>query len=351
VAQVTANVYAITARGFNGATANKLLVLIDGRSVYTPLYSGVFWDVQSVMPEDIDRIEVISGPGAALWGPNAVNGVINIITRKSSDTLGAMVTVAPGDFENAARLRYGGTLGGHTTWRGYGLGFYRDHTVSATGTSVNDGWHNLQGGARVDWDQGKDAVTVQGDINKGEINQNVPADQRLTGHNLLGRWTRRFDKSSELQLQAYYDYSKRLIPGGSGDSASVYDLDIQHSFSFGSHHNIVWGGGYRSSQDDFVNPPTGGYFSPTSRTLNVFRSGHDRPRRRHQIDPRDEAGDQHLHRCRSAAERQALLERLKKPTRVGGRVAGGAHSGARRSGSLSDRGPGRRDRWWAGFQR
>ena len=114
VAQVSANSYAITARGFNGTTANKLLVLIDGRSVYTPLFSGVFWDVQAVMPEDIDRIEVISGPGATLWGTNAVNGVINIVTRKSHDTLGAMVTVEPGDFENTARLRYGGKLGDAT---------------------------------------------------------------------------------------------------------------------------------------------------------------------------------------------------------------------------------------------
>ena len=269
VAQVSANSYAITARGFNGATANKLLVLIDGRSVYTPLFSGVFWDVQAMMPEDIDRIEVISGPGATLWGPNAVNGVINIITRKSRDTLGALLAVEPGDFEHGARLRYGGTLGKAFTWRGYGMGFYRDNTVSTVGMPINDSWHNLQGGARVDWSSGADALTVQGDINEGEIDQRVPADQQLAGHNLLGRWTRRFDERSDLQVQAYYDFSKRLIPGGSGDRVSVYDLDIQHGFSLGQRHSMVWGGGYRVSQDTFINPPTGGYISPTSRALKV----------------------------------------------------------------------------------
>ncbi|HEY4264302.1 MAG TPA: TonB-dependent receptor plug domain-containing protein, partial [Micropepsaceae bacterium] len=122
VAASNSDFYAVTARGFNGVAANKLLVLIDGRTVYTPLYSGVFWDVQGVLPEDIDRIEVISGPGATLWGPNAVNGVINIITRSSRDTQGAVATVEGGSFENTARLRYGGKLGENATWRIYGMG-------------------------------------------------------------------------------------------------------------------------------------------------------------------------------------------------------------------------------------
>jgi iron complex outermembrane receptor protein len=269
VAQVSANVYAISARGFNDTTANKLLVLIDGRSVYTPLFSGVFWDMQAVLPEDIDRIEVISGPGATLWGPNAVNGVINVITRTSSDTAGLLVTVEPGDFEDAARLRYGGSLGNSVTWRGYGIGFRRDRTVSLNDVPRDDSWHNLQGGGRVDWSRGADALTVQGDINGGQIDQRVPADQQLAGRNLLGRWTRRSDQGSQLQVQAYYDFSRRLIPGGSGDRVSVYDLDIQHEFALGQHHRMVWGGGYRASRDAFINPPTGGYFSPTSRTLTV----------------------------------------------------------------------------------
>ena len=269
VAQSSAHLYAITARGFNGTTSNKLLVLIDGRSVYTPLFSGVFWDVQAVMPADIDRIEVISGPGAALWGPNAVNGVINIITRKSGDTLGAVAALDLGSFENAARLRYGGKIGSAFTWRGYGMGSSRDNTVDPTGLPDNDSWRNFQGGGRLDWSGGTDALTIQGDINKGEIDQNIPADQQLAGHNVLGRWTRRFDERSELQVQAYYDFSKRLIAGGSGDRVSVYDLELQHGFGLGQNHHLVWGGGFRASRDTFINPPTGGYFSPASRTVNV----------------------------------------------------------------------------------
>ena len=149
------------------------------------------------------------------------------------------------------------------------MGFYRDNTLSPAGRPLNDNWRNVQGGMRLDWGKGDDAVTFQGDINSGEIDQQVPADQQLRGHNLLGRWTRRFRERSDLQVQAYYDYSKRLIPGGSGDRVSVYDLDIQHSLSLGPRHSIVWGGGYRVSQDTFTNPPTGGYFSPTSRALKV----------------------------------------------------------------------------------
>jgi iron complex outermembrane recepter protein len=269
VAQVNANSYAITARGFNGTAANKLLVLIDGRSVYTPLFSGVFWDVQAVLPEDIDRIEVISGPGAALWGPNAVNGVINIITRDSRDTPGALMTVAAGDFESSARLRQGGTFGDNGAWRIYGMGLQRDNTGSTTAMPLNDDWYALQGGFRADWSEGKDAMTVQGDFNDARIDRNIPADQQMTGHNLLGRWTRNFGDSSQLQVQTYYDYSKRVTRGGAGDNVSVYDLDVQHGFSLGPSHHIVWGGGYRISRDRFINAPTGARVEPTSRQLTV----------------------------------------------------------------------------------
>ena len=243
VAQVSANSYAITARGFNGTTANKLLVLIDGRSVYTPLFSGVFWDVQAVMPEDIDRIEVISGPGATLWGPNAVNGVINIITRKSRDTLGAMVTVEPGDFENsraAALWRHDRrqlSPGAATAWVST-----RDNTVSTMGVPRNDSWHNLQGGARVDWSRGADALTFQGDINEGEIDQRVPADQQLAGHNLLGRWTRRFDERSELQVQALLRFFEASDTGRQRRSRVC--LRSRHPARFftraASQHRVGW---------------------------------------------------------------------------------------------------------------
>ncbi len=138
------------------------------------------------------------------------------------------------------------------------------------GAALNDEWHNLQGGVRLDWSHGEDSITLQGDFNDAWIDQNIPGDQDMTGHNLLGRWTRGFSADSELQVQVYYDYSKRQVASGSGDKVSVYDVDIQHSFPLGSHHDIVWGGGYRVSQDRFVNPPTGGaYVSPVGRDLSV----------------------------------------------------------------------------------
>src|SRR5207244_5147943 len=151
VARVDSSQYAITARGFNSTTANKLLVLIDGRTVYTPLFSGVFWDVQDTLIEDIERIEVISGPGGALWGSNAVNGVINIITRNSRDTLGGLVSIGGGPHETGSALRYGARLGEDVSYRVYGKGFGRDNTENRTGASVRDSWGKGQLGFRFDW--------------------------------------------------------------------------------------------------------------------------------------------------------------------------------------------------------
>ncbi len=269
IAASNSDFYAVSARGFNGTTANKLLVLIDGRSIYTPLYSGVFWDVQGLMPEDIDRIEVISGPGAALWGPNAVNGVINIITRDAHDTQGGVVSVLPGSFENSVRARYGGMWGENTAWRIYGTGLFRDNTVKANGVALKDSWDNVQGGFRIDWGEGGDAVTLQGDINEAHFNQKVPADQHLNGRDILGRWTHNFADGSQIQLQAYYDYSRRFIQGYTGDTVRVYDFEFQHDFSWGEDQNIVWGASYRASKDTFLNPPVGGYLVPDSRSLYV----------------------------------------------------------------------------------
>jgi len=150
VAGVDSSTYAITARGFNSTTANKLLVMIDGRSVYTPLYSGVFWDARDVMTDDIERVEVISGPGGTLWGANAVNGVINIITRSSRDTQGAVVNVGGGNFERGASARLGGKFNDTATYRFYAKGFERENTVRASGAQVQDSWQNAQGGFRID---------------------------------------------------------------------------------------------------------------------------------------------------------------------------------------------------------
>ena len=174
VAQITASTFAITARGFNGPAASKLLVLIDGRSVYTPFHSGVSWDVQDVLPEDIERIEVISGPGATLWGANAVNGVINITTRNSGNTQGASLHLGGGNLEQRASLQYGGRLSDQVSYRAYVDSFHFSHEQTATGANARDDWHNSQGGFRLDWTQSGDLLSVQGDFYQGSEDKLAP---------------------------------------------------------------------------------------------------------------------------------------------------------------------------------
>src|SRR5882724_3374448 len=253
VARVDSSQYAITARGFNSTTANKLLVLIDGRSVYTPLFSGVFWDVQDVLTEDIERIEVISGAGGTLWGANAVNGVINIISKKSSDTQGGLVSLGTGNAENGAGARYGGKLGEDATYRVYGKKFNRDNTTTANGTDVADAWHKGQLGFRTDWAASGDALTLQGDAYNGSIDQAVFDDKEISGGNLLARWNRTLQDGASLQVQTYYDRTRRIFPGTFGEVLDTYDIDVQHSFHWKTGHDIVWGGGYRYSQDAVTN--------------------------------------------------------------------------------------------------
>src|SRR5438874_6725058 len=165
VARIDENKWAIGSRGFNGRFDNKLLVLIDGRSVYTPLFSGVYWNVQDVMLEDVDRIEVIRGPGATLWGANAVNGVINIITKKAKDTQSTLVTAGAGTEERASgSARYGGTMG-KTAYRVYGKYFNWGPSQDSSGITAHDGWDALRGGFRADWTPtGSDSLTLHGDI-------------------------------------------------------------------------------------------------------------------------------------------------------------------------------------------
>ena len=272
VARVDASQYAISARGFNSTVANKLLVLIDGRSVYTPLYSGVFWDAQDTMIEDIERIEVISGPGGTLWGANAANGVINIITRHTRDTTGGLVSVGAGNDERGAGARYGGKLGEDATYRIYAKGFNRDNTVSASGASAQDASKKGQVGFRLDWGQGGDTFALQGDAYDGSIDPKIFDDKSISGANLLGRWNKTLAGGSVLQVQAYYDQTRRNYPGMFGEVLDTYDIDVQHRFSPGGRHNITWGGGYRYSHDDVTNSAVLA-FLPASRDLtlgNVF---------------------------------------------------------------------------------
>jgi len=252
VARVDARQYAISARGFNSTTANKLLVLIDGRTVYTPLFSGVFWDAQDVFLEDVGRIEVISGPGATLWGANAVNGVINVITRPAAETKGLVAFAGGGNRESGIGVRYGTDLPGGAL-RIYGKGFDRDNTVRANGSDVPDGWQNAQGGFRADWGTASNGFTLQGDAYRGTIDQLAPGDVRISGGNLLARWSRQLAYGGQLQFQAYYDQTEREIPGTFIERLGTFDLEFQHSFQAASGHHLTWGGGYRSARDRVTN--------------------------------------------------------------------------------------------------
>jgi iron complex outermembrane receptor protein len=253
VARQDASQYAITARGFNSTTANKLLVLIDGRSSYTPLFSGVFWDVQDTFIEDIERIEVISGPGGTLWGANAVNGVINVITRNARDTAGALVSVAGGPQERNAGARWGGKLGENASFRVYAKGFERDNTERASGASVRDDFRNRQIGFRIDGGRLGNAFTLQGDSYDGSIDQAVSTRKQVSGTNLLARWNKALDDGSTMQVQAYFDHSQRDYPGTFAESLDTYDIEAQHNFTWRGTHQVLWGGGYRSSRDSVDN--------------------------------------------------------------------------------------------------
>jgi iron complex outermembrane recepter protein len=267
VARINAHTWAISIRGFNSNTANKLLVLIDGRSVYTPLYSGVFWDAQDVLLEDVDRIEVIAGPGGTLWGANAVNGVINIITKSAADTRGGVAEAGGGNRERAfGGFRYGGRVGGNGFARAYLKGFDRAASRFPDGSAAYDDWHQQQGGFRFDWGAGTDAVTLQGDLYDGregsqftEFSLASPADSELrqadshqAGGNLLGRWTRALEGGSQLQLQAYYDRTERRIAGTLREDRDTVDLDFQQHLA-GHRQDLVWGLGYRGTRDALEN--------------------------------------------------------------------------------------------------
>jgi iron complex outermembrane receptor protein len=269
VAQITAASYAISARGFNGSLANKLLVLIDGRSVYTPLYGGVYWDMQDVMPEDIDRVEVISGPGATLWGANAVNGVINIITRKSAQTDGALLAALAGNADREARAQYGGSPGGDLTYRVYVKGSLQSASATLTGADANDGWSRRQGGFRADWSPGADTVTLQGDLYGANERQTGAPNQSVAGRNLVSRWTHQLNGGSQVQVQAYYDETRRFSGNnGGGFVLNMYDLEVQHGFRLAQWNDIVWGAGERISSYRITNIASL-LFLPDSRRLHL----------------------------------------------------------------------------------
>lgn len=258
VGEATSSTWAVSARGFSSVSSEKLLVLSDTRSIYTPLVSGVTWDVQDYLLEDLERIEVIRGPGAALWGTNAVNGVINITTRSARDTQGTYLSAAVGTFDRASlAARYGGETAGGVSYRVFGKYLDRDETSNDV-QGTDDSWKLGHVGFRTDWDNSAhDSFTVQGDAYSGDVGQLAPAvtvigranplppfEVNVSGGNVLARWRRSGEDGSDLQLRAYYDYTRRDDPSFL-DTLQTFDIDLQKRFTAFSRHEIVWGAAYR----------------------------------------------------------------------------------------------------------
>jgi len=283
VARIDENKWAISSRGSNGRFANKLLVLIDGRSVYTPLFSGVYWNVQDVMLEDVDRIEVIRGPGATLWGANAVNGVINIITKSAKNTQRALATAGGGtELRGFSGVRYGGAIHDDIYYRGYAKYFNVGASTNPLVTDASDNWDSIRTGFRSDWTpSGPDSLTFQGDIYRSHYGEtltvptlNAPYSNTfanrgaISGGNVLGRWTHDFGNSSTA-LQMYFDDTNISDNFLFTDHQKIFDIDFQHSFHPTASQVFIWGGGYRSIADN-----NGSSFTvsllPDHQTLNQF---------------------------------------------------------------------------------
>jgi iron complex outermembrane receptor protein len=266
IARFNAGSWAISARGFNSTAANKLLVMIDGRVVYSPVFSGTFWEVQDIVLDDIARIEVVRGPGATLWGTNAVNGIINIVTKSAHQTRGTVVVLTGGGTDDLAvgSLRTGAGIGADTSFRLYGKYFYRDQMKLANGDDAKDSTRMGHAGFRVDSTQGRNEFTLQGDSYRGFAGILGRDDSKVLGGNILGRWTRRTSNNSELQVQTYYARELRRVPLQSDFQHKTFDIDAQHQFVAG-RHTVVWGGEYRWNRDETV-PTAVLFFVPKDRT-------------------------------------------------------------------------------------
>lgn len=278
VARIDANKWAITSRGFNGRFATKLLVLMDGRTVYSPVYSGVYWDQQDTLLEDIERIEVIRGPGATMWGANAVNGVINIITKNANDTLGGFLSGGAGDREEGfGSFRYGDKLANDLSFRFYSKIFNIDNGMYTSGDEADDGWYAGRAGFRVDYPQSSmDTFTIQGDIFNGKEGYSTTLwslnppyasttdkDSTFRGGNIIGRWTH-----SSFTLQLYYDQVDQTSEN-LASKFETYDLDFNQRFPVGDIQEVIWGFGYRQIHDNYNNTFTT-TITPSSDTYRLI---------------------------------------------------------------------------------
>ncbi|MCG2594493.1 TonB-dependent receptor [Ramlibacter sp. XY19] len=270
VARADANQYAITARGFNSVLANKILVLVDGRTVYSPLFSGVFWEAQDLVLEDIERIEVLSGAGGTLYGSNAVNGVVNIITRNAAETTGGLLKAGGGNQESVLAARGGGGSSTGTPWRAYAKRYTTGATTLESGGSTNDAGERIQAGFRLDQARERDQLTLQGDVYRGEFDQ-AAGTRSISGANLLGRWSREHGAGRRTQLQAWFDRASRRQPGSIDDTLDTWDVELQQASRPGEAHELLWGAGYRLEHDRLTNiAPAALLVLPTERWLHLW---------------------------------------------------------------------------------
>jgi iron complex outermembrane recepter protein len=281
VARIDSSKWAVSIRGMNGRFSNKLLVLKDGRSIYTPLFSGIYWETEDTPLEDIERIEVVRGPSAALWGSNAVNGVINIITKAASDTHGTLVSAGAGSFEKQfGTVRYGSKLGESTDFRVYAKHSGRGDGELSTGGAANDSWNISTGGFRLDSQLStRDTVTLQGDIYTSSYNETYTlyhfpsltdptyssvqqASSQGTGGNLRSRWQRTLSYSDSIAIQLSYDHYQRTMVV-LDEVRDTMDLDFQHRFALGGRHDIIWGADYRYTHDNLGVTPYISFSEPS----------------------------------------------------------------------------------------
>jgi len=283
VARIDADHWSVAVRGFAGQFSKSLLVMIDGRSVYTPLFSGVYWDVQNVMLEEVERIEVIRGPGGTIWGANAVNGVINIITKSTKDTHGALATLGGGNVDQGTGgVRYGGTAGKDFNYRIYGMGSIRGQEFHSDSNGF-DHWRMGQMGFRTDWKSGeKDTFTVEGDIYRGESGESAfiatfspPAETPQAGHayvsggNLLARWQHTTGEASDIQIQAYFDRTNRQ-DFELGETRDTFDIDLIQHVRIHGNQELTWGLGARVSPSNFIPTSAGVNFLPNKQIDSIY---------------------------------------------------------------------------------
>lgn len=300
VAQMTNNQWSVSARGFGGIYSNKLLVMVDGRSIYNPVYGGVYWDQQNLMLQDIERIEVVRGPGATLWGANAVNGIINIISKRAADTQGGLLAGGGGNQETGfGAARYGGQIGDNAYYRVYAKHNTRDNFDKISDPSPlpfgrfaserfenrdnNDRSQDSRGGFRLDWDaSAQDSTTFQGDFYQGGQDRRsfVPMFQapgiqtlddtvQISGENLLGRWKHRFDSDLSTETQVYWDHYRRTAALTGIEDVHTYDLDSQLNYRLNDWNDMVAGGGYRYISDD-LSASDVVFYRPQSRKISNF---------------------------------------------------------------------------------